>query len=233
MDADAQKRVRTEIAESTWVFVLMWLGFPVVGAGLLWGLSRFVDWLSGQDWVPFEGLFDLAASAPEPWLTVGAIAVGVLLGLGLAFLGHADSLKVVIDADTITAGRGGKSRQVATADVASVFRDRKFLVLLGRDGAELLREKSDISAERMRQEFVDRGFEWLDADPHAAEWRLWVDGTPGLPKGANALLRTRAKELKKMDDSDLVHINAELRDIGVMVRDEKGKQHWRLAAGRE
>lgn len=232
MDSEAPSRERKRIAEPPWVFVLMWAGFPAVGGALLWGLSRIVDWLSGQDWVPLEDLFDLAASAGEPWLSIGAIAVGVLLGLGLAFLGHADSLTVVIAEDTVTTTRGGKDRTVATADVAGVFRDGKYLVLLDGDGAELLREKSDIARERMRQDFVDCGFTWLDADPHADEWRRWVDGTPDLPKGANALLRTRAKELKKLDP-DLADVNAELRRLGVMVRDEKGKQHWRLAARRD
>ncbi|ADD42787.1 YqeB family protein [Stackebrandtia nassauensis] len=228
MDADAQGRVRKEIAEAPWVFVLMWLGFPLIGGALLWGLSRFVDWLSGQDWVPFEGLFDLAASAPEPYLTIGAIVVGVLLGLGLAFLGHADSLKVTITDDDITATRGGKSKKVATTDVTGAFRDGKYLVLLGANGTELLREKTDIPRERMRQDFIDCGFTWHEADPHADEWRRWVDGTPDLPKGGNALLRTRTKELKKMDP-DLADIDKELRDLGVMVRYDKGKHYWRLS----
>ncbi|MGH8878861.1 MAG: YqeB family protein [Stackebrandtia sp.] len=228
METSASGHVRKVTAESTWVFILMWAGFPVVGAGVLWGLSWVIGWLSTLEAAPFKDLIELAASTPEPYLTIGALAIGALLGLGVAFLGHADSLKVTIEDERIVASRGGKEQQVATADVTAALRDGKYLVLLDGAGAELLREKSDIPRARMRQDFIDCGFTWHEEDPHKDQWRRWVDGTPDLPKGANALLRTRAKELKKMDP-DLIDVNAELRKLGVMVRDEKSRQHWRLA----
>lgn len=228
MDADAQPTVRRRIAEPAATYLLLWLGFPVIGGALLWGVSRIVPWAASQEWMLFRGLFRLADDVPEPFLGLGAIAVGVLLGLGIGFLGHIDVLTVTITDDAVITSRGGKTHRIPAASVDAVFRDRKYLVLLGGDGAELAREKTDLSTDRVRRAFVDCGFTWLDADPHAEQWRRWVDGTPDLPKGANALLRTRAKELKKMVP-ELADVDAELRKVGVMVRDEKGKQHWRLA----
>jgi hypothetical protein len=217
----------TVIAESPWVFVAMWAGFPILGGGLLWGLSLLSGWIASLPWAPFQGLFRLISSIPQPQLTIGAVAIGTLLGLAVALLGHADSLRLSITPQQITSSRGGRHKHVPTCEVSSAFIDRKYLVLLDAAGTELLREKSDIPAERIRRVFIDTGMSWQDTDPFAGQWRRWLDGMVGLPAGANALLRAREKELKKVvpDDDD---VRGELRRLGVMVRDEKGKQYWRV-----
>jgi cysteinyl-tRNA synthetase len=51
-----------------------------------------------------------------------------------------------------------------------------------------------------------------------------VPGVDGLPPGADALLTAREKN---SDDAD--ELRAELARLGVVVRDEKGKQYWRPA----
>lgn len=70
---------------------------------------------------------------------------------------------------------------------------------------------------------------WADADPHLAEFRRWVPGTPGLPEGANALFKAREKALKKQGDAeDARELRKELARLGVVVRDEDRRQCWRL-----
>ncbi|MEU8916541.1 CysS/YqeB C-terminal domain-containing protein [Streptomyces nigrescens] len=52
---------------------------------------------------------------------------------------------------------------------------------------------------------------------------------PGLPQGANALLKARAQLLdKKSSTEDLRELREELARVGVVVRDEKRQQYWRL-----
>jgi hypothetical protein len=48
---------------------------------------------------------------------------------------------------------------------------------------------------------------------------------PGLPAGANALFTAR----EKADSDDSRELRSELAKLGVLVRDDKGKQYWRLA----
>lgn len=226
MRSDPPGQAPTTLSEPVSVFVLMWVGFPILGAAVGWGLAQLSGLVSGLAWFPFKGVFALVASIPQPQLTIGALVVGALLGMGVALLGHAETLSVTFSGDAITARRGDQTVAVETARVESAFRDGKYLVLLDARGAELLREKSDIDADRMRETFVAQGFNWLDADPHHGQWRVWVDGTPDLPDGGNALLRTREKELKK-STPDLVDVRAELLRLGIMVRDDKRKQYWR------
>lgn len=51
---------------------------------------------------------------------------------------------------------------------------------------------------------------------------------PGLPHGANALLKARAQLLeKKKSTTDLRELREELAALRVVVRDEKRRQYWR------
>lgn len=54
---------------------------------------------------------------------------------------------------------------------------------------------------------------------------------PGLPDGADALLKARAAALTKGDKDDATELRAELARLGVVVRDEKKRQFFRLYAG--
>ncbi len=87
---------------------------------------------------------------------------------------------------------------------------------------------------RLQAAFVTHGYTWLAGDPHADEYRLWVEDTPDLPPGADALLGARARALGKGGDGkdDAAELRAELAKIGVVVREEKKRQYWRRAAGR-
>ncbi|WP_420911227.1 CysS/YqeB C-terminal domain-containing protein [Streptomyces nigrescens] len=56
---------------------------------------------------------------------------------------------------------------------------------------------------------------------------------PGLPQGANALLKARAQLLDKRSSSgDLRELREKLARMGVVVRDEKRRQYWRLSQRR-
>jgi hypothetical protein len=75
--------------------------------------------------------------------------------------------------------------------------------------------------------FIAHGYSWrADGDPYAAEFRLWIEQTPGLPEGANALFTARAKAIAARSD-DATALRAELLRLGIVVREEKHRQYWR------
>ena len=125
--------------------------------------------------------------------------------------------------------RGDADRRLPRTAVHAVFLDGKDLVLLGDDGNELAREKTDRSAARLAEAFTRHGYPWRDADPRAGDFRLWTDTAQGLPPGAGALLSMRARALKDGKTADAGDLRAELINLGVVVRDEGGKQYWRRA----
>ena len=220
MDAVADE----SITESTATRLVRWAGLPVAGAVVVWLLKLLANWAVTLSWVPFRGPLELVDSVPEPWATVGALGVGLVAGLVLSLISHGERLSVTVTADNVRIVGDEYDRTFARADVSAVFVDRSKLVLLGTDTAELVRRPSELDVQALAAAFDRHGYPWRDGDPHAETYRRWVPDTPGLPTGANALLTAREKN---PDDAD--ELRAELARLGVIVRDDKKKQYWRLA----
>jgi hypothetical protein len=222
----------TVVSEPAWLRALVWLGFPLVGAGAGWLLKSVASWVASLPWAPLQGPFKLVASFGEPQATIGAVVTGAVAGLVLAFIAEQESLTVAVSPDQVSMKRGESSRRIERTSVNAVFLDGKQLVLLGRSGEELAREASDLDADRLQAAFLARGYPWrADGDPYKHEYRLWVEGMPDLPAGADALLKARARALGKGDDGkdDAAELRAELARLGIVVREENKRQYWRRA----
>ena len=223
----------TKVGYSRGVWGLIWVGFPLVGAGTGWLLNAALNWA-----VPLPGgwitrLLNLLGSVGEPQGYIGAAAIGAGAGFVVAFLAAQEAIELEVSGDAVAVKRGsGPQRRIPRADVVGVFNDAKHLVLLGPGGAEWLREKHDLEEAQLRQAFAGHGWPWLpDGDPHADQYRRFVDADPDLPPAANALLKARAVAVSKNDGDDLAELRAELGKLGVVVRDEKKRQYWRLVKG--
>jgi hypothetical protein len=221
-------RAQTVVTEPRWQRFLVWVGFPLLGLAAGWLLKSVAGWVASLPWVPFQGPFELVASAPEPHASIGALVVGGLAGLVLAILAALDRLTVTVADDQLTLTRGGVTRTVERPLVEAVFLDGKRLVLLGRATEELAREPSDLEADRLGDAFLAHRYPWrADGDPYRDQYQRWVDGVPGLPASADALLRARARALDKGDGDEAAKLRADLARLGVVVRDEDKRQYWR------
>lgn len=223
----------TVVAPTAGERALYWAGFPPLGAAALWLLTRAADWVATLPWAPLQGPFELIASVPEPAATVGALLLGALAGLVLAWLADLDHVTATVDDQQVTLTHEGRDRTLRRAAVGAVFLDGKQLVLLGHRTEELARIKGDLDAARFAAAFGAHGYPWReDGDPHAAAYRRWVDGVPGvpdLPAGAAPLLTARGHALRKSRKDDAGQLRAELARLGVVVREEGKQQYWRSA----
>lgn len=195
----------------------------MAGALVVWLLKLLANWAVTLSWTPFRGPLELVDSIPEPWATVGALGVGLVGGLILSLMAHGERLGVTVSADQVRLVGDEYEAIFDRADITAVFVDRNQLVLLGSDTGELARRPSELDVAALADAFTKRGYPWQDGDPHAGEYRRWVPDMEGLPTGANALLAARAK-----DSDDAAELRAELVRLGVIVRDMKRKQYWRL-----
>ncbi|MEV1016953.1 hypothetical protein AB0I89_18480 [Micromonospora sp. NPDC049801] len=178
MDA-ADYRPRTVVTGGPLELVVLWGGFPLLGAGAGWLLAASTGWLARLSWVPFGDLIRWLDRLPEPPATLGAMAVGVLGGLVVAGVGTAERLIVTVDSTQVRLRRADQVRTVARADTRAAFLADKHLVLLDGDGAELVRESTDLPAAHLAAAFRAHGWAWTDDDPHRSAYRLWVPDLPG------------------------------------------------------
>ncbi len=218
----------TVVADARWVIACIWIGVPLLSgvAGRL--LLAVVHWAVGLPWVPYQGPIELIESINEPYATIGSYAVGFVAGLVLAVLIVADLLSLRITGERVVFTRDGKSKDVERTAVSGAFFDGKKIVLLGHRGEELAREPSDLTQAEVVAAFRAHGYPWLaDGDPYKDSYRRWVEDTPDLPPGADALLKARARALDKDNSHDIAELRTELAKLGVVVREEKKRQYWR------
>ncbi|MFJ5995674.1 hypothetical protein [Streptomyces sp. NPDC092370] len=215
----------TELAESVWAIVLFCVVCGAVAGALLPLLARL---LLALPWAPLEGPAELLTSVPEPALTLGTIAVGVLGGLLLGLSAAHESLSVRVCDTHVTLTIRDSSREFTREEISAFFRDGKQLVLLGPDGLERAREQCGLNWQRLTNALTAHGYAWEEQDPHHAEFRRWVPGIPGLPAGADALLRARAQARKDEHAGEARELRGELLRLGVVVRDEERRQYVRV-----
>jgi hypothetical protein len=221
----------TVVAPAPWWRALVWVGFPLIGAGAGWLLKSLAEWATSLPWIPFKGPLELVASIPDPYATIGSLALGIAGGLVVAVLAEQDYVKVTVEDDQVTVARGASSRRVPRASIEAVFLDGKQLVLLGHATDELAREGGDLpEAKRLEAAFQAHGFPWVPGgDPHRDKYKRWVQDLPDLPAGADAILKARARALDRSDKEDAAQLREELGKLGVVVREEGKRQFWRRA----
>lgn len=155
--------------------ILLWVGFPLVSGALCWLLRAFSDWIAKLPWL-FKVLrkpFKFVDELPEPGLSIGALVLGVVLGLLIAAIAHDKQVTVSVLDDEVIVKRGDSSRTIPREEIGGVFRDQGQLVLLGHEGQDLLRYTKDDAdlppADRLAQAFTTHGYPWLpDGRPEPA-----------------------------------------------------------------
>ncbi|MGW6448696.1 YqeB family protein [Lentzea sp. NPDC055074] len=217
----------TTVQESAAVRYGIWVACPVAGGAAAWGLALAAGWITTLGWFPFQGVFELVTDMPEPVATLVALAVGVVAGFVFALFWANDMLSVEVSHERIALHKGDKTFGFGRDEVESVFTDGKQLVLLSPAGAELAREKSDLSRARLEQAFTGQGYRWRAADPFAGEFRMWIEHAPDLPSDVNALFTARRKAISRYEHEEAAELAREIRKRGVSVRDEKKRQYYR------
>ncbi len=216
----------TVLAEPARTTAGIYVALVLAGAGLGLLVAPLADWLLTLPWAPMQGPAELAASIPAPALSAAGAVAGLLLGLVIQH----EQLTLRLSDDRVVLMSRGREHTFRRDAVATVFRDGKHLVLLGHDGGELTRQDCALNAAHVTDAFTAHGYPWADTDPYQQEFRRWVPDTPGLPEGANAILKARQKSLEKKGaaDDDVRELREELARLGVVVRDEKRRQYWRV-----
>ncbi|NUQ87271.1 MAG: hypothetical protein HOQ43_02235, partial [Glycomyces artemisiae] len=106
----------------------------------------------------------------------------------------------------------------------------KRLVVLGHRRQELAQVEFDLDREKLVAALRRQGYAWqAGGDPYGGEFKRWVPGADGLPRGADALLKARERALEKSNEGDLRELREELAGLDVVVRDRDKKQYWRLS----
>lgn len=210
--------------------VFLWTALPLLGALAGWIVSFVPGWVEGLAWVPFRGPIELLDQLTGTVGVIVLVGIGALIGGFFALAAYDEIIAVEVGPAAVTITRGDDSTVVRRADVRAVFTDGKDLVLVDGAGAELSRATGDHEPSRYREAFTQMGYPWCETDPYDGDYALWVPGMTGLPDGADAYLEARRVALEKDRQDDARELRSQLARLGVVVRDEKKKQYWRVTS---
>ncbi|HEX8869611.1 MAG TPA: hypothetical protein VF821_28375 [Lentzea sp.] len=217
----------TTVQETAAVRYGIWVVCPAAGAAAVWGLKLAAGWITTLKWFPFQGVFRLVTDIPEPWATIAALALGAVAGGVLALVWAAEMLFVEVSHDRVVLKKDDKTFDFGRNEVESAFTEGKQLVLLSPSGAELIRETSDLSKNKLADAFQSQGYRWRDGDPFANDFKMWVEHAPDLPADVNALFTARRKAIAKYENEEAAELAREIRKRGVYVKDQKKRQYYR------
>jgi len=124
-----------------------------------------VKLLAGVQWLPTNSVIE---SLAEPWVTLGALAVGLGAGLLLAVMQHDDRLTVTVSAERVRLEGVAYDATFERADIGAVFAFRREVVLVGHDDGELARRSFDLRTAELKTVFTRHDYPWQD-DPYADE----------------------------------------------------------------
>jgi hypothetical protein len=223
---------QTVVGYSTLVGISL---YGVLGAiGLVTGyfLPMLITWALKLPWMPFEGPLKLINEFNGPWLQYVLAALGLIAGIVVANIAVKETLIVTFTDQELQLVRGEHKRTIARADIDKVFLDGKQLVILGKSGTEIAREKNDESAKKLAKNFSNaaakHGYPWVpEGDPYKEQYRRWVLDTPDISAAANAVLKAREIALQKKAVKDVDDLRKELMKMGYIIRDEETRQYWR------
>lgn len=204
-----------------------WIYCPLLGAVAGFLLRVVAAWVAGLSWAPFQGVFELAASGADPWGTLVAVALGLIIGLGFAGLFAQERLTVTVGPEQVVLATGRHAHEIPGGEIDAVFTERGHLVLLDGTGAELARRKSGLDRLALRDAFREHGYRWRDSDPYAGHYKLWTEDAPELSLRDNTLMADRDRALRRRDHKEAALLRTHLAERGIVLRDGHRKQYWR------
>jgi hypothetical protein len=211
-----------------WLWAVVLVG-AALGLGLAFAVGPLADWMIGRfDGAP--GPLRLAAALPLGWAVPVLTLCGGLAGAWVANTWREENPVVEVGPDSVVVRDAtGGGRHIERARIAEVFTDGRDLVLRDADGREHVRTRVDSGlTERLRSAFERQGYPWHGtADPHEADYTVWVDNGPGLDERAHTLLRTRQRALADNRTGTADEARDELRTLGISVRDRGKAQQYR------
>ncbi|MFE5293938.1 hypothetical protein ACFQ8T_17310 [Isoptericola sp. NPDC056618] len=210
----------SEVRQPRWVPPLVLLATVALGVVLGFALPPLARWLHGfleGTPLPSLGPVELLAGLPLAWSVPILGGLGVVAGVVLALSTVGEALRLTVADDHLEHRTDDREGWVERTDVADVFRDARYVVLLGAAGAPRERLDADtLRRDELQAAFEAHGWPWRDADPHEHAYERWMDGRPGFSAEEHALLRRRLAERK--DAAAVAEVDGALAAHGLAAR---------------
>lgn len=208
---------------------------PILGAILGWFLPTIAGWIIKLPFIPFQGVLEWLSTLESPWVAIITASIGAIAGIIFTLYAFSETLSIRIK-DTekeLWLKMKGKETIIHKNDISAIYLDRKKLVILDTNGAELYRETTDTKKDKVKYAFNQHGYPWKDNDPFANQYHRWVANHPDLSAHINTLLAERERALKDGETDEAKVLRKDLAVLGIVLNDDAKRQYFRKTMGEE
>ena len=203
---------------------------PILTAGIFYYLPSLVHWIEMIPFLSDNQLINFITGIESNWLNWGLAGLGFIIGVFLSIFIFTEILKMEVNRDYVVVDIFDKKSEIKKTDIQSVFKEGKKLVIIGKDGLELLRQDTDYSTAKLENTFQKFQYPWVSEDPYINEFFKWTAGHDELSETANEILYERRQAKRDDDEKKVKHLRQDLMELGVVVKDSNNAQFVRLAA---
>lgn len=201
--------------------------FPVVLGTIGWFLPRLIDLVKKVPLFTDSKVIELFDSFNPFWVSIVLMITGVIIGVLLSLTVYSEALKMSIRDTEILINKDDKENKITKSDVKEVFMEDHIVVITGKRGQELLREKTDIKKAKVREGFLYHQYPWSEQDPYADDYKLWTLEDCTVGENVNAILYERRKAIREGDKRKIKHLRMDLNELGFFVKDKGADQYIR------
>lgn len=210
-------------------------GFAALVAGIALGFAgpAVAAWLVDMfdlSPLPTPGVLQVVAGLPWAWsIPIGAL-IGVAGGVLLARSIVREGLRLTVAADHIEYRQEGREGWIERTDVATVYPDGHYVVVLDPHERIRVRLNADgVNRRALASTMSEYGYPWCDQDPFDGDYALWVDGKPGFSSAEHRLIREWRGARRK--NADRMEAEEALRETDLVVRYRRERVEIRRVGG--
>lgn len=201
---------------------------PILIAAIFYYLPYVTHWIEMIPFLSDNQLINFITSIESNWLNRGLAVVGFMIGVFLSVFIFTEILKMEVNRDYVIVDIFDKKSEIKKTDIQSIFKEGKKLVIIGKDGFELLRQDTDYSTAKLENVFQKFHYPWVSEDPYINEFFQWTAGHDELSETANMMLYERRQAKRDDDEKKLKDLRHDLMEVGVVVKDRGESQLVRL-----
>lgn len=200
---------------------------PIVLGIVGWYLPKLLDFIKEIPFLSDSLVLRLLELIDPFWLSILLLIAGFIIGVILAFVIYREALKMSINDQEILIDKDDHKQIIKKSEIKEIYMDDQEVVITGHHGEELLRERTEVARENIRNIFLDYHYPWCDQDPYKDEFSLWTLGDHTLGEKANSILYERRKAIREKDEKKAKNLRMDLKELGVIVKDQGENQYVR------
>lgn len=200
----------------------------IIGSVAGYFIKILAGWAAKIPFIPFSPLWEWMSEWHGSWVPIAGVIIGVIAGIIFSVYAFGETLHITVKDRAITFRFKKDEQTIPSADIGTVYMEKKILVVLDPVGRELYRGKPEAKRYKVIDAFRYHDYPWEEQDPYLKDYQMWKPEHPDFPSHVNATLADREKALKDEKEEEAERLRKQLVEVGAVIHDDKNKQYVRF-----